>query len=250
MHIYIYFLIEIAEEDCPSSLTRLPSLRLNLTSNSKSDFASEVRLKSSTPPELLNVIFTPPPGDKASSMPFIAVAEQYLLRDTFECMEVEATVEPTTGPTQTTDSELVYVSMPVEEGPSTSTTGSGEMCLQGSQGENELMPPPEEVAMTVISTSPGQSAFKICKSSRKKGPPKVKAPKATKSRRQTANKKQSPNKRMKVDSSKVTEQQESVEKAPIATNSQDPFQTQSLVLPDDEPSSSSQFPDTQLGEGT
>ena len=223
-----------------------------------SDSTSKDRLKQAIPPELLNVTLTPPPGDKELQIPFSKVPQQDHSRDASESMVVDTAVDPSVGPTQSisrTDSELVNVNMSAEEEPSTSsTTRSSEISIVESQEENELTPPPEEVATTeaaipVIITSSDQSTLKSGKAIRQKAPPKVKAPKATKSRRSTS-KKQAPNKRAKVDSSEVTEEQESMEETPLAACSQDPSQIQSPALPDDEPSSSSQLPETQLGEGT
>ena len=112
----------------------------------------------------------------------------------------------------------------------------------------ERVPEMQEVGSS-LATSPGKSAVKTGKAIRQKAPPKMKAPKATKSRR-SANNKKPPNKRMKVESSEVTEEQESMDETPSATCSQDLSQFQPPAQPDDEPSSSSQLPDSQFGEGT
>jgi hypothetical protein len=159
--------------------------------------------------------------------------------------------------TQTTVSASIYASMIDEESPS--TTGNNEMHIEETQGgEIEFTVPPEEVASTeaaipnlepIIVPSTDRSAVNISTASRKKGPSNVKPLKATKSLR-SSKKKPLSNKRMKVDSFEVVQQQESMDEAHIANNFQEPVQIQYPALPDDEPSSSSQHPESQLVEGT
>jgi hypothetical protein len=142
-----------------------------------------------------------------------------------------------------------------EESPT--TTGNNEMHIQETQGEIEFTTPAEEVASTeaaipdlkpIIAPSTDRSAINISTALRKRGQSKVKAPKATKSL-QSSIKRPWSNKRMRVDSFEVVKQQESMDEAHITTNSQEPVQIQNPVLPDDEPSSSSQHRESQLVEG-
>jgi len=186
-----------------------------------------------TAPEMSTETFLPPPVGKAMEMPsmgFISDPEPDHSRNTSENMECEA--DPSMLSTPTTVSASIYVSMIDEESPS--TTGNNEMHIQETQGEIEFTAPPEEVN---ISTA-----------SRKRGPSNVKSLKATNSLR-SSKKKPLSNKRMKVDSFEVVQQQESMDEAHIATNFQEPVQIQNPVLPDDEPSSSSQYLESQLVEG-
>ena len=224
-----------------------------MTSDSESDFSSKNRSQQSIVSEAHNVTFTLPPGGTATETPFLTNPESNQSWDNSECMEVEA-VDLSIGLRQASDS--IYILMD----PSSSTgikNGGNCLCIEWSPVENTLTAPPLTVASiedqipeqeVILTTSSRQSAATIGKVGRKRGPPKVKAPKGTKSRR-LSNNKPSPNKKTKVDSSEeVFQPQES--KARITSNSQDALQIQSSVLPNDEPSSSCQLPDSQFGEGT
>jgi len=206
--------------------------------------------------ETPNQTFLLPPGGKAMAMPFmsfISDPEPDHSRDPSECMKYEA--DPSLVSTHTTFSASIHVSMTDEESPT--TTGNNEMHIQETQGEIEFTTPAEEVASTeaaipdlkpIIAPSTDRSAINISTALRKRGQSKVKAPKATKSL-QSSIKRPWSNKRMRVDSFEVVKQQESMDEAHITTNSQEPVQIQNPVLPDDEPSSSSQHRESQLVEG-